>query len=233
MSNFNFKSIFIKEESVSPEEKKSEPKASSNEKAAVDQFPDKSFSPKPTPTYNVSISDGILNQVLDVYEKGFDSLNTPGYDFYEFFKALHSVNDFSSNAYKMAFQMGKAMNSALDKNALVSSADFYLNEISKVYENYKQQGESKKNEILKTQTNERNSISNEITSLENQITSLKNQIRQLEDTKRSREGQLIPIDSKYQPELKIIEEKLQANNSAKDIISDKINTVKRGLLTNI
>ncbi len=230
MSKFNFKSIFIKEDPNSSDQNTPEPKSFPKEKVS-DQFPEKSFTPKPS--VNVSISEGILNQVLDVYEKGFDSLNQPGYDFYEFFKALHSVNDFSASAYKMAFQMGKSMNGTLDKNSLVSSADYYLNEINKVYENYRAQGESKKNEILKTQTNERDSISNEIAGIEIQINNLKNQIRHLEDTKRSKEGQLIPIDSKYQPELKLIEEKLLANNNAKEIISDKINTVKRGLLSNI
>lgn len=229
MSKFNFKSIFIKddEEDVSKNIVE-QPKASSLE--STNQFPNKTFSKT---TASISISEGVLNQVIDLYEKGFDSLNKPGYDFYEFFKSLHSVNDFSVSAYKMAYQMGKTLNPSLDQKGLIQSADYYISEINKVYENYKSQGETKKSDIVRNQANERTSSTNEIASIENQINGLKNQILQLEENKRKKEEQLSAIDSKYQPELKLIDEKLLANNNAKDIITNKINTVKHGVLTNL
>lgn len=233
MSKFSLKSIFIKTEeeehfSVHPENTVKK----TTETTSGMKFPGSNTGSSYVPP-TVSISDGILNQVVELYEKGFDSLNKPGYDFYEFFKAIHSVNDFSPGAYKMAFQMGKVMNSGLEKNALIQSADQYISEINKVHENYRLQGEGKRNDITKTQTNEKQSLTNEIASIENQINQLKNQIMELENRKRQRESELSPIDTKYQAELKLIEEKLQANNSARDIITSKINTVKHGILTNI
>lgn len=232
MSKFSLKSIFVKDDEQNQNDIESNKKNDLNsfpEDKINQQFPNKTFSKVNT----VSISDGILNQVLEVYEKGFDSLNKPGYDFYEFFKSLHSVNDFSSGAYKMAFQMGKTMNNTLDKNFLLLSADGYLLEISKVYENYRKQGEEKKQALLTSQSHEQKALSNEISNLENQIANLKNQIIVLENTKRQKEEQISPIESKYQTELKLIEEKLLANGKAKEIIMDKINSVKSGLINNI
>jgi hypothetical protein len=237
MSKFSLKNIFIKsDESEDTSKEQSESVNTNTEESGSLKFPGtqtnvNSFNTPPPPP--PSISSGILNQVVELYDKGFDSLNKPGYDFYEFFKALHSVNDFSPGAYKMAFQMGKVMNASLEKNMLIQSADMYISEINKVHQNYHVQGEGKRNDLVKTQTNEKQAIANDIANMENQIAQLKNQIAQLETNKQKRESELAPIDTKYQTELKLIEEKIQANHSAKDIISSKINTVKHGILTNI
>lgn len=235
MSKFSLKNIFIKSDETeeTAKEQVSEENKNKSEETGNLKFPGSQTHTFTTPPPPPSISSGILGQVVELYEKGFDSLNKPGYDFYEFFKALHSVNDFSPGAYKMAFQMGKAMNTSLEKNMLIQSADMYISEIGKVHQNYHTQGEAKRTELLKTQSNEKQAIANEIASMENQITQLKNQIAQLEANKQKRESELAPIDSKYQTELKLIEEKLQANHSAKDMIASKINTVKHGILTNI
>ncbi|MDI9339608.1 MAG: hypothetical protein QM534_03475 [Sediminibacterium sp.] len=233
MSKFSLKNIFIKseEDEQSPKHEENSVKKTAETGSGM-KFPGSTTGNAYVPP-TVSISEGILNQVVELYEKGFDSLNKPGYDFYEFFKAIHSVNDFSPGAYKMAFQMGKVMNASLEKNALIQSADQYISEINKVHENYRLQGEGKRNDITKTQTNEKQALTNEIASIENQINQLKNQIAELENKKRQRESELSPIDTKYHAELKLIEEKLQANNSAREIITSKINTVKHGILTNI
>ncbi len=232
MSKFSLKNIFIKSDETSDSVNETTPNIQKNNTVEenTSKFPTQNFS---NPSPQVSVSDAILNQVLEVYEKGFDSLNKPGYDFYEYFKALHSVNDFTPAAYKMAFQMGRAMNATLDKNGLILNADNYILEINKVHENYRNQGEVKKNDLLKTQENEKLTISNQIATLENQINGLKNQIAQLESNKHKNEELLAPIETKYHPELKLIEEKLHANNSAKEIIVSKINVVKHGILTNI
>ncbi len=232
MSKFSLKSIFIKSEETDDSSKQAETNVKKTEETGSNlKFPSHNSSAYIPPA--VSISDGILNQVVELYEKGFDSLNKPGYDFYEFFKAIHSVNDFSSGAYKMAYQMGKVMNGTIEKNALIQSADSYISEINKVHEGYRVQGEGKRNELTKAQTNEKQALSNEIVSIENQINQLKNQIIQLEANKRQRESELAPIDGKYQTELKLVAEKLQANDSAREILTAKINTVKHGILTNI
>ncbi len=235
MSKFSLKNIFIKsDETEETQKEETTPVTNTTQNEGNLKFPSSqqnSFSVPPIPP--VSISDGVLHQVVELYEKGFDSLNKPGYDFYEFFKAIHSVNDFSPAAYKMAFQMGKVMAPTVEKNGLIQSADIYITEIGKVHESYRLQGEGKRNDLTKSQTNEKQAITNEISSMENQIAQLKNQITQLEANKRQRESELAPIDAKYQTELKLIEEKLTANNSAKEIITSKINTIKHGILTNI
>jgi hypothetical protein len=236
MSKFSLKNIFIKsDETEETQKEETTPVTKTTQNEGNLKFPNSqqnSFSVPPIPP-PASISDAVLHQVVELYEKGFDSLNKPGYDFYEFFKAIHSVNDFSPTAYKMAFQMGKVMAPTVEKNGLIQSADAYITEINKVHESYRVQGEGKRNELTKTQTNEKQAIANEIASMENQIAQLKNQITQLEANKRQRETELAPIDAKYQTELKLIEEKLTANNTAKEIITSKINTIKHGILTNI
>ncbi|MBL7702224.1 MAG: hypothetical protein JNM14_08235, partial [Ferruginibacter sp.] len=49
------------------------------------------------------VEQAVINEVLSVYEKGIDSINMPGYDFYEFYKAIGSIANAGEQAYHMAY----------------------------------------------------------------------------------------------------------------------------------
>ena len=77
--------------------------------------------------------DPYIEDVIEIYDNGFNALNMSGYDFYEFYKAIVASGDTSPIVYKMAFNMGKSMDPSLTKEKLITQSDFYLGEIDKVH----------------------------------------------------------------------------------------------------
>jgi hypothetical protein len=185
-----------------------------------------SFTPSVTPSFG-TINSKLVNEFLEMYNKGFESLNQNGYDFYEFFKGM--VNNNSTNnpqMYGMAMSMAMAMEPTLSKEKLLTQADFYLTEIGKVYDQNNQSGLQKKTECLAQQETEKSTLIGEIDNLTQQREAISNQIS-------AKQNQLLTIDSKYIPQITSIEEKLSANEMAKNNIVSEITTVKNGILNNI
>lgn len=184
------------------------------------------FTTVATPAFNVAPSSEYLNNALEVYQKGFDSLNQPGFDFYEFYQSVASGGIDNPAVYAMAFQMASAMDKSISKTSLTQQADFYLGEIQKVYEDFVTKGQAKRQEVESLKINENQSLTNELNDMRNQLEALKTQI---EDRTRK----LSAIDSKYNPQLSEIDSKLAANTMAKDRILGSIQTVKQGINNNV
>jgi hypothetical protein len=167
-----------------------------------------------------------LDKIVQLYESGFDGLNQPGYDFYEFFKAVISGGIDNPQVYAMALSMGKAMDGNVSKDTLITQSQFYIDEIMKVYGTYVENGTSKKNQLLATKENERSQLSNELDGLKMQMEAISNQIV-------SKQTSLSEIDNKYANDLLEVDCKLMANDVAKDKILTSINSVKQGLTNNL
>lgn len=180
----------------------------------------------PTPIVNVSVTQDQIDKAYAIYEKGFDSLNMPGYDFYEFFKMVLAGGIDNAPIYAMAFAMGKSADSSITKEALVAKADYYLDEINKVYENFTSQGNAKKQEILGQKSSENQQLVSNVELIQQQIESLH---IQLTDS----QNKLKAIDSKYATAIGEMDAKLSANSLAKDKIVGSITTVKNGLINNV
>ena len=165
-----------------------------------------------------------LDKIMEMYEKGFDSLDMEGYDFYEFFKMVVEAGATNPAVYGMAFTMAKTANAT--KETLLSQSEYYINEINKVHGTYSENGSTKREESLQAKGQEESMLSNELNGINNEIVRLN-----LEKNKV--EGQLSLIDSKYSPTLTDIECKIMANNIAKDKIVSTIMTVVNGIKTNI
>lgn len=83
----NWKSLFVKGQDAEPE--KNENKADSF------SFPVNNNTSTTQPaaqTYSAPANDPVINEVLQVYEAGLDSINMPGYDFYEFCRTRSSTS---------------------------------------------------------------------------------------------------------------------------------------------
>ena len=180
----------------------------------------------PIPSYTPSVSQEHLNNALEVYEKGFDSLNQPGYDFYEFFQAVMNAGADNPQIYQMAFMMGSGMDKTITKDKLVEQSNFYIAEINKVYNEYVSKGNAKKQETIDQKTNENQSLVGELDLMRQQMEALKTQIQ-------DREMKLQAIDGKYGPKLQEIEGKLAANDMAKNKIIQSIEQVKNGIVINL
>lgn len=210
---FNWKSLFINEEN----------KVDTNSQTNVSpqKFPEQ------TETHtmpNVAPIDGTTNpylgEILEVYQKGFDSLNAQGFDFFELYKSVSAVGITNPQSYQMAFAMGKSLNPSITKEFLLEKASFYITEIEKVHAGYTATGEKKKNEQMASITNDRNNLTKSISDLEIKIAQLQEEL----SAKKLELEKINSIDAFTE-----INQKIEANNLAKQRILESINTVVNGV----
>ena len=224
--NFNWKSLFINEEGNEENEPKKVEKPSTSFSTA---FPEANHSATSFPTdipISVSVNGDILKTIVELYESGFESLNQPGYDFYEFFKAIKAVGSHDPQVYKMALTMAQSVDKKVTKSTLLAQADFYIEEIDKVYKQYQAQGNSKKSQIIETQNNKKESLTVEISKLEKQLMEIQNKI----STKRN---ELQTIDTTTTSEVAEIDQKIVANEKARGKITETIMAVVNGIKNNL
>ena len=184
-----------------------------------------------TPTFTSTpstkgVSEEQLAKALATYTNGFDSLNQPGYDFYEFYQAVIGAGIENPQIYTMAFAMGTGMDKSITKSKLISQSDFYLTEINKVYNDFVTKGNAKRQEVIDQKNHENQSLMGELDLM-------KQQLEQLETQIADRQNKLSVIDSKYGPIISEVENKLTANNMAKDKIVNSIELVKQGINNNL
>lgn len=222
---FNWKGLFINDE-ISEGEK---PIETTSAPTSSSSFPEsgKSVSKFPVhPPKATLVSDSVLTTIIEMYESGFESLNKPGYDFYEFFKAIKAVGSNDPSVYKMAFTMAQGVDSNVSKNSLLTQADFYIKEIEKVHKQYQNQGNSKKSKILSTQKNRKDTLSTEISDLEKKLIEIQNQISVKKDLLQS-------VDADMVSEVSEIDQKIVANDKARSKILETISAVVEGIKNNI
>lgn len=162
------------------------------------------------------------SEVSAIYQKGFESLNRQGYDFFEFNQSIRSINGNSSDAYKMAFNLGKSMNPQISSESLLKDGEYYIGEIQKAYEKFDSDGQSKKSELENQKSSEKSSLNTQIELKKAQIDKLQSELEMLT-------SDLNTIDSKYSQELSTVNTKLQANLIAKNNFIGSLQEV----LTNI
>lgn len=187
---------------------------------------DSDFSSTSTlPTSEISC-EPYLNSIMEMYEKGFDSLNQDGYDFYEYFKAVVEGGADNNAVYGMAFKMGNAMGGNIDKKTLLEQGIYYINKLNDVHSNYKTEGNNKKIEI----SNQKSVLDHTLTK---ELSDLDNEISRLQSLKISKQTELSKIDNNFSPKLNEIDCKLQANDVAKDKLVASISLVVNGIKNNI
>lgn len=163
-----------------------------------------------------------MGKIFDKYEQGFESLNVPGTDFFEFYKLVMQTDPNSKQAYDMALTMVKSMDSTLTKEKLIEQSQFYITELNKVHTSFSGEGTNKQNKILEDKQLELSSLGNDIITLE----------RTIEEAKKSLEAKKLMvtnIDNKYETPLLEIKCKLQANDMAKDKLVKSIELVVNNL----
>lgn len=171
-----------------------------------------------------------LPEIIDVYEKGLQSINMPGYDFYDFFVAVKAAGSQDESVYRMAFQMGRTMDATISKEKLASDAEFYLSKINEVYQSYTTKGREKLESIANEMRSERDHLNSGTSQLEAEISNLRQQILNLEKKLADTRKDLVKLDDKYNPQSDTIRQKLQANDQAMEISIQKLNSVKEGIL---
>ncbi len=225
----NFKSLFVKssdEEVEKPPQKKESDSFS---------FPVNPAGAASTPAYDASsgIDEKVMNEVIATYEKGIDSINMPGYDFYEFYKAVGTITNAGEQVYLMAYQMASSMDNTLTPQKLVKDADFYISKINEVHQQYKSQGNQKLQALDQKKNAEKNQLMSEIEKGTHEISRLRNQLQALESEINQKRAILTTVDAPYQPQEATVRQKLLANDNAKHISIMKLMTVKENIQKNI
>jgi hypothetical protein len=234
LNNFNWKSIFINDESNPdasntnqdpPTETKFSAPTSENKFPTQGVQPTQNKFPE-TPTVSYNSGNGtnnpFINEILDVYNKGFESLNSEGFDFFEMYKSVIAVGATNPQSYQMAFTMGKTLKSDLSKEFLIEKSKFYISEIEKVYTKYDATGNSKNKDLNNTITTQKYDLGKNIADLESQIAKLQADL----ETKKA---ELSRIDNDNHQMFAEIQQKIEANNIAKQKILESINTVVTGI----
>ncbi|GGX16159.1 hypothetical protein [Aquimarina muelleri] len=223
---FNWKGLFIndqtsEEKNITETSQQSQPSSNSFPESSkpVSKFPEQ-------PPKTTLVSDNVLNTVIEMYESGFDSLNKPGYDFYEFFKAIKAVGSNDPSVYKMALTMAQGVDNSVTKDTLLTQADFYINEIEKVHKQYQTKGNGKRTSILNAQKVKKDTLSVEISDLEKKLIEIQNQIS-------VKKNMLQSLDADIMSEVSEIDQKIVANDKARSKILETIVAVVNGIKSNI
>lgn len=223
----NWKSLFVKGQDAEAEKnEKNESKADSF------SFPVNNNNPaphQPTQTYVAPVSDPVVNEVLQVYESGLDSINMPGYDFYEFYRAINSTTHANEQTYHMAYQMARTLDKTITPSKLLQDAEFYISKINEVHSQYVSQGQQKLNSIQNTKNNDKSKLQSEIDQATARISALRAELQQLESEINTKRNTLSRIDEGFGPQERSIREKLMANDHARKNSIDKLNVIKEGI----
>lgn len=216
--SFNWKGLFINEETETTVETNKPQAPITPHPSEVTKFP----SHASQPISSESISNPFLKEIFEVYEKGFESLNEAGFDFFELYKSVVAVGISNPQSYQMAFTMGKTIQPDLTKQFLLEKANFYVTEIEKVYTKYDTIGKTKKSDLENNLTKEKYNLSKSIEELNTKILQLQNEL----ETKKA---ELQKMDSNNIEQFSEIKLKMEANDLAKHKILDSINTVVTGI----
>jgi hypothetical protein len=213
--SFNWKGLFINEEVNTPAQAQAVIPPSPSE---VTKFPNHVTQSNSSD----SSSNPFLKEVFEVYEKGFESLNNPGFDFFELYKSVMAVGITNPQSYQMAFTMGKTIQPDLNKQFLLEKANFYIAEIEKVYTKYDTIGKTKKSDLENNLTKEKYNLSKSIEELNTKILQLQSELE-------AKKAEFQKLDSNNIEKFSEIKLKIEANDLAKQKILDSINTVVTGI----
>ncbi len=219
----SWKDLFVKNE---------EPDAPKQETASGTEafsFPVAAATPNQPPAVVPNVTDPIVAEVMKVYESGLDSINMPGYDFYEFYQTVISTGNPAEQTFTMAFQMGRTLDKTITPSKLLTDAEFYISKINEVHGQYVSQGQLKLAAIQEKKTGEKNALQSDVEAASQRINQLRAELQQLEQEVNQKRGALLKVDDGYYPQEKVIREKLAANDIARKTSIDKLNMIKEGI----
>ena len=216
--SFNWKSIFVNDENATTTNE--EIKTQTHLNTTTTKFPETNTIVNTVPIGNSN--NPFINEILDVYNRGFEGLNSEGFDFFEMYKSVMAVGPTNPQSYQMAFTMGKTIKSDLSKELLLEKSKFYISEIEKVYTKYDSTGNSKNKDLNNNITTQKNNLSKCISDLEIQIAKLQKELE-------AKKAELARIDLDNKEMFVEIQLKIEANDLAKHKILESINTVVTGI----
>lgn len=220
--SFNWKSIFINDADNASKKEEPKPVSQSTQTSSTSTQTNKFPEEKIAQVSNDNFANPFVNEILAVYEKGFESLNLADFDFFEMYKSVVAVGITNPQSYQMAFTMGKSIKPDLTKEYLLEKSKFYIEEINKVHTKYDTTGNVKRQDLTGLVQKEKESLTVSINDLEARILQMQQELQE-------KKSLLANIDSKNENDLRELQLKIEANNFAKQKIVDSINLVISGI----
>jgi len=149
-------------------------------------------------------------KVLGILEK----MNEPGLDFFEVWNAAAAMGSIDASTIKAAYTSLKYVEKDLNKQKLLTTGQNYAKELKKVIDQESSQKQQQKQNIENSIVDEKNRLANEIKIIEQDIADLKAKLQ-------TKEQDLKNINTKYDPQLKDIDQKIALGNAAvNEVIAD-------------
>lgn len=162
---------------------------------------------------------------LRIYQL-LESINKPGCDFFEVWNASIEMGGANSNNIKAAFTSLKYVDKSLNKEKLLETGDFYINNLVKVLDAETAKRKEEKDKLLVQKEQQKTNLSAAITDLERQIVTLQSKLAEKKKESDS-------INEKYQPLVSEIDHKItngqQAVNSVVSEMQQVISIVQKEL----
>lgn len=225
----SWKNLFVKTEEEEPPKKAPGPTESFSFPVTTMPVSRQEAAAEPITPAAPSVNDPAVAEVMKVYENGLDSINMPGYDFYEFYQTVISTGTPAEQTYKMAFQMGRTLDKTITPAKLLTDAEFYISKINEVHSQYVTQGQQRLNALQEKKSGEKSTLQREIEAAAQRIAQLRAELQQIENDLTQKRNTLAKVEEGYNPQEKTVRDKLAANDIARNTSIDKLNMIKEGI----
>lgn len=149
-------------------------------------------------------------KVLEILEK----INQPGIDFFEVWNAAAEMGSVNAGTLKAAFTSLKYVDKTLDKEKLSRTGQNYATELKKVIDKETAAKQAEKQSIEQSQVKEKANLTAEVQQIEQSILELREKLS-------VKQKDLNEINSKYEPQLLDIDNKIAIGNTAvTEVVAD-------------
>src|SRR5687768_17046085 len=128
----NWKSLFVKDTGTETA-KESTKEAAKKDTSESLSFPVSNTTSVQSTSGTIApqpVIDGTVKEVLDLYESGLDSINMPGYDFYDFYNAITSIGDANEHSFQLAYHMAIWHGNTVIAQRVMRDAALYISKLS-------------------------------------------------------------------------------------------------------
>lgn len=176
----------------------------------------------------------LTKKLVEDFRRVVDQNNLPGIDILEFSKALFKKgSNPSAGDYRQIFDVLHAVDDKLTTQQLIESSSIYKKMILDLAGQDIAKGNSRKSEVEKTKTAEKQALDKEQQSLNDEIARLEAQLQGKRDRLAQIALSLEDMDRKFQADLDDIARKISAIEQASQQVILSLDDVEHGIRTHL
>jgi hypothetical protein len=203
------KKVLFSDQIESPEKPE---RLQESQKQSTQPFSQIDFSPS-----SPSAPEDIRDMKLRVYQL-LENMNKPGVDFFEVWNAAVEMGGVNSSHIKSAYTSLRFADKSLDKSRLLGTGKSYIDGLNSVFETELLKRKAEKESYLQKKAQTKSNLEADIQHLNVQISQLQ---QQLIDKK----AELQQIDTREDPQMAAIDQKITHGKQAVDLVLAEMNQV--------